>query len=226
MRKISKRASGSSTKTISRLDLFGPPPLLEGEDEAAYDETIARMSSAVGPTDFLEEIWVRDLADLTWNIMRLRRIQSAFLADRVWDDVNEEASSLAEADPELMEGTKEQKEEMNRLLDSDSELSWEARMAKYPRANEKFQKLWEAAKSTLDVDVIQAKIIVRELNTIERIEHLIMAARQRFDAVVREIDRHRIMQIQLSSVQVVEDANLKTINPKVGIRKITNQKVA
>lgn len=226
MRKISKRASGSSSKTFSRLDLFGPPPLLEGEDEAAYDETIARMSSAVRPADFLEEIWVRDLVDLTWNIMRLRRIQSAFLADKMWDDFNEEASSLAEADPELMEGTKEQKEEMKRLLDSDSELSWEARVAKYPRANEKFQELWESAKSTLDMDVIQAKIIVDELDKIERIEHLIMAARQRFDAVVREIDRHRVMQIQLSSVQVVEDANFKTINPKMVVRKNTNKKVA
>jgi hypothetical protein len=43
---------------------FGPPPLIEGEDSAAYDELLARVSTAVKPADILEDIWVRDFVDL------------------------------------------------------------------------------------------------------------------------------------------------------------------
>jgi hypothetical protein len=46
-------------------------PLLEGEDSAAYDELATRVFSAVEPTDFIEEIWARDLADVSWNLLRL-----------------------------------------------------------------------------------------------------------------------------------------------------------
>jgi hypothetical protein len=31
----------------ARLDIFGPPPLIEGEDAAAYDELLIRISAAV-----------------------------------------------------------------------------------------------------------------------------------------------------------------------------------
>src|SRR5450759_1147469 len=111
-----KRASASRSKLLSPVSLFGPPPLLEGEDAAAYEEQHARFSNAVKPTDFLEEIWVRDAVDVIWNIFRLRRIQAAYLSARVWDDINDKASSLSEADAELLEGT--EKEEMDKLLDS------------------------------------------------------------------------------------------------------------
>ena len=76
------------------------------------------MFNAVRPSDFIEEIWARDLADVSWSLFRLRRIQAAFLSTKVSDDAseaaNKEAASLAEAEMELMEGT--EKEEMDRLL--------------------------------------------------------------------------------------------------------------
>src|SRR5262245_165854 len=62
-------------KPTPRLDLFGPPPLLEGEDAAAYDELLLRVSTAVKPVDILEDIWVRDIVDLTWEVFRLRRLK-------------------------------------------------------------------------------------------------------------------------------------------------------
>lgn len=177
------------------------------------------------PTDFLEEIWVRDGVDVAWNIFRLRRIQAAYLSAKVWDDVNDKASSLAEAAAELLEGT--EKEEMDKLLDSTSELSWETLMAQNPRANEKYQKLWASAKATLDINEIQAKVMLRNLDTIERIEHLITIEEQRLDAVIRELDRHRGMQKHLdSNVKDVEEAKFKIVKPKTTIRKITNKKAA
>jgi hypothetical protein len=219
-----KRAAALRSEAFSGAGLFGPPPLLEGEDAAAYDELLTRVSSAVRPTDFIEEIWVRDLTDVFWSILRLRRIQAAHLSAEVSDEANDKASSLAEARTELMEGT--EKIEMRRLLDSHSGLSWETRVAQNPRADEKFQELWASAKATLDMTEIQAKIMVHELDTVERIEHLIMLEQQRFDAVIREMDRHRVTQKLRESDQGIEEAEFKIVKPKTAIRKITNKKAA
>src|SRR5215475_13842738 len=66
----------SSPERAGRLALFGPPPLLEGEDTAAYDELLVRITGAVKPADILEEIWVRDIVDLVWEAFRLRRLKA------------------------------------------------------------------------------------------------------------------------------------------------------
>jgi hypothetical protein len=58
------------------LDLFGPPPLFEGEDPKAYDEFLTRISTAVKPVDIIEDIWVRDFVDLTFDVFRLRRLKA------------------------------------------------------------------------------------------------------------------------------------------------------
>ena len=64
-----------STDAAPTSSLFGPPPLLEGEDPSAYDELLARISGAVKPADVLEEIWVSDVVNLTWEIFRWRRLK-------------------------------------------------------------------------------------------------------------------------------------------------------
>ena len=131
---------------------------------------------------------------------------------------------LAQAEAELLEGT--EKEDMDRLLDPNSELSWEKLMAQYPRANEKYQELCKSAKETLNIDEIQANVIVNNLDTIERLEHLIMIEQQRFDAVIRELDRHRVTQKLHNGDQGVEEAKFEIVKPKTTIRKITNKKAA
>jgi hypothetical protein len=220
-----KKNPQSNSKAIRRTNLFGPPPILEGEDSKAYYEMLDRISSAVGPADFIEEIWVRDIVDVVWSMLRWRRVLAAHLTEEVWEQVNDRASSIAEAQAaELTEGP--EKEELDRLLDSESGLSWEARVAKYPRANEKFQELWSAAKSTLNVDLIQAGVLRFDLDKIERIETLVATAQQRFDEIIREMDRHRIIQKQLNSSQDLERAKFESVQPKLIAGKATNKKVA
>src|SRR5436853_2282023 len=52
------------------------PPLVAGEDTAAYDDLMARLSDTLKPSDVLEEIWVRDIVDLVWEVFRLRRLKT------------------------------------------------------------------------------------------------------------------------------------------------------
>jgi hypothetical protein len=60
-------------------DLFGAPPLIGREDAAAYDALSARIAGAVAPADVLEEMWVRDVVDLAWETLRLRRLKALLL---------------------------------------------------------------------------------------------------------------------------------------------------
>ena len=47
--------------------LFGRPPLLTGEDSAAYNDLLARVTGHLKPTDIFEEIWAREIVDLIWE---------------------------------------------------------------------------------------------------------------------------------------------------------------
>jgi hypothetical protein len=77
MSKNSKPISASRSKTLSRL--FGPPPILEGEDPAVYAKFLADVSAYVKPTNIIEKFWIRDVVDLTWEIIRLRNFKTSFL---------------------------------------------------------------------------------------------------------------------------------------------------
>ena len=121
---MAKRHRTPASDALSRVDLFGSPPMIEGEKVKDHRKLLERVFEAIEPGDFLEEIWARDLADVTWSMFRMRRILAALLDDKVSDKVNDEASSRAEKDAKelLLEGT--EKEEMDKLLDANSNWFW------------------------------------------------------------------------------------------------------
>src|SRR5262249_32380043 len=50
-----------------------------GENAPNYAGVGGRFPAAVAPADFVEEIWVRNVADLAWESIRLRRLKSQLL---------------------------------------------------------------------------------------------------------------------------------------------------
>lgn len=81
-RYTTRKDSTPSKGSISpgqRLAVFGPPHLLEGEDQASYEEILARVRAAMEPVDIIEEILVDDLVASQWDAMRLRRLKSSLL---------------------------------------------------------------------------------------------------------------------------------------------------
>jgi hypothetical protein len=68
-------AAPSVPGRAQRLALFGPPPLIEGEDAAAYDQLLARIFAAVKPVDVIDEIFIADVAPSEWEVLRLRRLK-------------------------------------------------------------------------------------------------------------------------------------------------------
>jgi hypothetical protein len=71
------------TIAAAHLELFGPPPLLDGESQEVYDTLLARVTGTVNPKDIIEEIWVHDIVNLVWEILRLRRLKVALLSSSV-----------------------------------------------------------------------------------------------------------------------------------------------
>ena len=69
------------------LRFAGPIRLISGENSTSYDELLARVTDTIKPTDIIEEMWVRDLVDLVWEVLRLRRLKASLFAGRAYQGV-------------------------------------------------------------------------------------------------------------------------------------------
>src|ERR1700729_1574873 len=79
-----KSMTSAPTRT-QRFGFFDPPPLLEGEDAALYDELVGRMCAAVKPVDIIDELYVAGVVALEWEMRRLRRLKVGLLQASVHD---------------------------------------------------------------------------------------------------------------------------------------------
>ena len=74
------QADESTAEVQAQLnELFGPAPLIPGEDPQLYAQLLALVTKAIAPSDILEAIWVRDMVELEWEIIRYRRIKTEFI---------------------------------------------------------------------------------------------------------------------------------------------------
>jgi hypothetical protein len=75
-------AAPSVPERAQRLALFGPPPVIEGEDAAAYDQLLACICAAVKPVDIIDEIFIADVVPSEWEVLRLRRLKWSLIRER------------------------------------------------------------------------------------------------------------------------------------------------
>jgi hypothetical protein len=186
---------------VRKLSLFGPPPLVAGEDSAGYDQLLERVAGAVKPGDIFEEIWVRDFVDNTWEILRLRRAKKAVIANGVADAL--ESALLPVFGPQDKPWYPEGLSELVK--------KWAAGDA---AAVSKVEELMASAKLTMDMIIDRA--FVNAIETIERIEHLITIAEHRRNANLREIERHRasFAEVLRKGIPDVEDVEFQPVEPK------------
>ena len=74
-----EKETAATLVPAQRLSLFGPPPLIAGEDGAAYDELLARIYAAIKPVDIIEEMFIADVMSLEWEVLRWRRLKSSLI---------------------------------------------------------------------------------------------------------------------------------------------------
>ena len=148
---------------------FGPPPLIKGEDRTAYDDYLAKLSAAMKPKDFLEEMRVQDIVDLTWEIQRMRRSKASLLTLHL-------SNGLRQVLMMVMDET-----EAVKLAD----LWEEGDQTAIGRVDKIF------ASTGLTMETVRSWTLLAHIDAVERIDRMTMNAEARRSAALREIGRHR-----------------------------------
>jgi hypothetical protein len=188
MVKAITRPNSEPAKSIA--DLLGPPPVLLGEDADRFAGILNRITVSVKPTDAIEQIWVRDVADLTWEVLRLRRLKVGLL--------------LACAHAGLYRV-------LRPLIGDEAEKLASAWAKREPQAMQKVESLLKQCE--LGVDAITAETLTVKLDQIERFEAMIAAAEARLAAALREVDRHRaaLGEALRAAANDIEDAEFEEV---------------
>jgi hypothetical protein len=192
---------------------FGAPPIFPGEDGAAYDDLVARFRAAIKPKDVLEDLFLRDVVDLTWETLRIRRLKAGLLKCVMLDKLSEILEPLGADDSSDDELSADELEDES----SDDEISayelaqrWAARD---PEAIEAVDK--QLASKGLTVENVAAQALFAEVESFERIDRMVMNAEARRNAALRELERRRMTLVQAlrqASDDVVE-ADFEDVAP-------------
>jgi hypothetical protein len=146
---------------------------------------LARVANALRPADALEEVWVRDIVDLIWEVFRLRRLKAGLIAAAAHEGVAELLSPL--------------------MRDCNVKALAEGWAARDAKSVDKVNEALAGAGFTLDH--VAARTFALRLFDFERIERMLTVAEQRRAAALRELDRHRddYAQRLRRSLQAIED---------------------
>src|SRR5262249_29784086 len=154
----------------SAAETLGRPPLIPGEERAGYETMLARVTEAVRPHGIIEEAWVRDVVDLIWDAVRLRRLKAALMTVSANWGVNDVLESIG--------------------------VPFEQRYELLPRWSARWldavgEVEAELEATGLDMDHVMAHTLRRRLDEIERIDRMAASAEVRRAATLREIAHHR-----------------------------------
>jgi hypothetical protein len=144
-------------------------PLIAGEDAAAYDDLLARLCGTLKPSDALEEIWVRDVVDLVWEVFRLRRLKAHLMRAGAYEGMAQVLKPLVKwaANDRLAR-------------------QWSARDADAVAIVET-----ALASAGLTMDAVMARTLSARITDVERIDRMMMAAEARRDAILRQLERRQ-----------------------------------
>lgn len=155
-----------------RRKLFGPAPLLPGEDKAAFEAFLAQAKDVIRPADFIEEILLHDYVYETWEFRQVRQALQGLVSTAVTRAL--QGRLLMSSN--LKEGR------VDALI-----TLWRAGDA---AAIEQIEEILSHANFTFEV--VYAQAYQDELRDIERLNHLAAIIERRRNAVLQEIERRRV----------------------------------
>ena len=158
-------------------ELFGPPPLLPGEDGAAYEALFERIGATLKPRDIVEWLLARDVVDAAWESARLRRLRASL---RTIGQRRGLKSLLVEAGLDPFAGPA-------------GEVSVEEAADAYHDGAPFFREAVERALAERGYlrEAIEAQRLRFDRANLEAIDRMAAAAGQRRDRVLRTVERRR-----------------------------------
>ena len=184
----------SASPPPAALDFLGRPPLIPGDDAANYDTLLARVAGAVRPGDFIEEAWVRDVVDLIWEAVRLRRLKAALMTASADQGMQKVLASLN--------------------VGLGSFVLSQAWAAREHAAVARADAILDAAG--LGIEHVMAQTLRVRVAEIERIDRMIASAEARRSAALREIAHHRehlAARLRAAANEAIEDAEFEDVGP-------------
>jgi hypothetical protein len=172
--------------------LLRPPRLLPGEKSSDYKAMRAQILGDIQPKGVFETMLVRDVIDLHWEILRLRRLKAALLRGKAFEGVREILEPFGNKDDEDFAALPDQ---------------W---ACGDPKARQAVKELLRPA--SLGDDEIVATTLAQNLEAAERIEGQIASAERRRNNALGEIyRRHEAQAASRAGVQKVEDAEFREV---------------
>jgi len=202
----------SKPKTARAL-AFGPAPVLAEEDHKAYDDLLMQVSSYVKPTNIIEDMWVRDVVDLTWDILRCRRSKKNVIEAAI-PRALERLLTPYTNDPVLLAQQRIGRDLERSQVSSDARERVNDWILQEPKAKKLIKDLLATIKLTM-ADV-GAQAFALEINKIQQIDLLMASAEARRNAVLREIESHRAIVAERlrKATQNIIDAEYEMAGPK------------
>lgn len=172
----------SRSSLLSRIDfLFDKRPIVDGEKADEYDNLLETIHDRVGPIDFIEELWVKDVVDLLWDARRYRRWRDSILVQARYAAAVKCAFTALMNDMSHLES-----EDVYQAQAEDLASGW------VRGDDEKALKLdFLIMGLGLTLSDLIAQGFLLKLTEVERIERMIASANQRRDVLLREIIRKR-----------------------------------
>ena len=168
-------------------DMLGKPPLLATEDPNQYDALLTELAREVRPSDFIEWLWVKDIADLTWDIFRYRRIKASYVDGRFRFALVQELNFLERdkraADPDEFDLSFD----LDRIRDKANKLAND--FIANANTKEKRDK-WLKAHG-VNAESITATSFDTAVDKLEAIERTLSSVEYRRNNALHEIERRR-----------------------------------
>jgi len=177
-------AKAPATNPLPSFVQVMPRSMLRWEEQGDFDELLARISATLRPADMMEEMWTREVADLVWQIFRLRRMKDTLLDEASYRGLAEVLRPRMSSVPRL-EGVEPDKDWASRCLSTLVQ-----RWAANPHAVAGTVQA-ALAKAGLRLDAVEAKTFELLIDQMERFDRMTMMIERRRNAIVREIGRYR-----------------------------------
>jgi hypothetical protein len=161
----------SGANALDRVIGVAPAPLLPGEVQTDYMGVAARIVAVAQPRDAIEEFLTRDAVDLTWEILRMRRMKAGLLRARATKGVGRILSTIGEKDKfprDVFDGP-------------DFAQKWASGDASTRR---EFMQILKRAE--LSMDDVMAEALAKKIDTFERIDRMLASAEARRNNALRD----------------------------------------
>jgi hypothetical protein len=155
---------------LDRVAGIAPAPLLPGEQEAEYATHVARIVAAAQPRDAIEDLLSRDVIDLSWEVLRLRRLKAGLLRAAVSNSIYRVMRRLGYEDLDAWKLT----------------ANWAAE-----RKAARKEVAGALRTAQLTMDDVMAETLEDKIDSFERFDRLLASLEARRNNALREIERHR-----------------------------------